>query len=176
MSSDLPAPDLALDLDLVAIRERADAATPGPWFVVGPPSYPSTPYVTAGSPDPRHGRFIADLDYIADATDEGARFGSNQANDAKFIAHARTDVDRLLAEVHRLRTVADGLRAHIEAVIALHQPRPADPNSESAEPVLCSCGASEVRLADDGSSIGPVEYPCPTLRALAPLLERRTTT
>jgi hypothetical protein len=167
MPVDLPAPDPAPDLDV--IRQRMDSATPGPWFVVGPPDYPSSPYVAAGSPDPRHGRFIADLDCIADPTDE-ARFGSNQAHDAEFIAHARTDVETLLDEVNRLRGLTQTLRAHVEAVIALHQPRQ-DPGAGPDQPVYCSCGAAEMKLADDGSSIGPVEYPCPTLRALGALVE-----
>jgi hypothetical protein len=166
MTSDLPAPDLA------AIRQRTDSATSGPWFVVGPASHPSAPYVSAGSPDPRHGRFIADLDVIPGPTDDGrAPFGSNQANDAEFIAHARTDVDLLLDAVDRLRTLTEGLQARIDAVIALHQPWRSNPNSDPEGPIYCSCGAVEIALTDDGSSIGPVEYPCATLRAVSPLLD-----
>jgi hypothetical protein len=63
------------DIDIDAIRRRADAATDGPWTGAN--------YRMA----------LAGL-----ATSTG-----NHAADAEFIAHARTDVPALLAEVERLR-------------------------------------------------------------------------
>jgi hypothetical protein len=67
------------DEELTAIRERAEKATPGPWYSY----YASRPYVMAGHTP------VADVETDADAD---------------FIVHARTDVPVLAAEVERLKT------------------------------------------------------------------------
>lgn len=65
--------------ELQAIKARAAAATPGPWSVNN-----TDPDVVLDS----DGRFVGRADEDADA---------------EFIAHARTDVPALIAEVERLR-------------------------------------------------------------------------
>lgn len=70
-------------LDLDAIKARAGAATEGPWL-----NYGGENYAIISAPE----------------IDELAHVGSTN-NDAEFIAHARTDVPALLAEVERLRQV-----------------------------------------------------------------------
>lgn len=42
------------------LRETAERATDGPWYVVGPPWNDRTLYVVAGHPDPHFGTFVAD--------------------------------------------------------------------------------------------------------------------
>lgn len=73
------------DLDLTAVRARADAATPGPWHVeyLGKARYPQ--------------RVSNDTAVMVAET-----FVGGPADDAEFIAAARTDVPLLLAEVERL--------------------------------------------------------------------------
>lgn len=81
-----------MSIDLDAIRQRADAATPGPWFaavqrgkvpVVG---VPDQALAVCGSPGRQAGR------------------------NAEFIAHARQDVTDLLALVDELRAELDYAR------------------------------------------------------------------
>ena len=71
--------------DLDAIQARADAATPGPWFV-------------------EHGRIhsgsIQRFDWVAIASMTGSRVW---LPDAQFIAQAREDVPALIAEIRELR-------------------------------------------------------------------------
>lgn len=90
-----------MTLDLPAIRARAEAATPGPWYAL---------------PDPApsrvdHGyRLVATTTRNAAANVYGLRDAMgypgltklNSDADADFIAHAREDVPALLAEVERL--------------------------------------------------------------------------
>ncbi|MGN7133404.1 hypothetical protein ACTHQY_09035 [Rhodococcoides corynebacterioides] len=78
MSTTTTGADTALDLD--AIEARADAATVGPWTLIG-----GGEYVTGA------GLLVAPDD------------GGVSSDDAEFIAHARTDVPVLVAEVRRLR-------------------------------------------------------------------------
>ncbi len=83
----------ALDLD--AIRARADAATPGPWHVEKLPyRYPQRVTTNAA--------LIVAETYIDPA---------HEPAEAIFIAHARTDVPALLAEVERLRAAGDRMAA-----------------------------------------------------------------
>lgn len=93
-------------LDLVAIRARAEAATPGPWAipnanvfrVIAPDAQHTNPKQGMGPPYPW--RIVADM---------GDQDGN--AADALFIAYARTDVPALLAEVVRLRAALAQVRA-----------------------------------------------------------------
>ncbi len=80
------------DDELQQIRERADAASPGPWrsFWEGRDHLGGSSCIVTGPP----GRTGDDLEIIG-ATME----------DQDFVAHAREDVPRLLAEVERLRAL-----------------------------------------------------------------------
>lgn len=82
--------------DLAAIRKRLDASTTGPWYSVGPPWNSGPPFVVAGDPDPHKGSFVCDLANFGDEDND------NAVADGEFIAHARADVEALLAAVDRL--------------------------------------------------------------------------
>ena len=103
---DRPSAIAAAAIDTGAIRRRIESATPGPWFVVGPPWNTGLPFVVAADPDPHVGMFIADLDSVS-AEDPSP----NAQADAEFIAAARTDIPLLLAEIGRLHALL-GLRAN----------------------------------------------------------------
>ena len=79
------------DEELQAIRERAEKATPGPWEANEVGLYVIAPLA-------RGKESIARMPYPYGDTSD------NQSN-AAFIAHARTDIPALLAEVERLRVV-----------------------------------------------------------------------
>ena len=103
------------ELDLDAIRARADAATQGPWWAwdrgvgfeiaVGAPAEDGRP-----------------VDRLPDAmrTDIGRR------EDAEFIAAARTDVPALLDEIEALRSVVEAAAA----IVALLKERGWTPQNE----------------------------------------------
>jgi hypothetical protein len=87
--------------DLKAIEARANAATPGPWAT------------GAGKVEGGQVRelVIAPNDDVIVAIAYGG-FGNpvdRTSEDRKFIAHARTDVPALVAEVRRLRGVVERL-------------------------------------------------------------------
>jgi hypothetical protein len=96
----------AAGLDLDAIRARAEAATDGPWAHVieqdGDESGPN------GQDAPTRSWFIP---AEADADFEPTFYQVGAIADAEFIAHARTDVPALVAEVERLTGIVDGLCA-----------------------------------------------------------------
>lgn len=92
---------------LAEIRKRAEAATPGPWEPRDPDWWQ-----------------LEDPDY-ADKTDGIQAAGrsimgtcdgcpAGKYDDAVFIAHARTDIPALLAEVERLRAERDAYRKQSE--------------------------------------------------------------
>src|SRR5690554_2907170 len=90
--TDVDGPEGLSEADLATIAARADAATPGPWWAW----------------DRGVGWHIAteDPDATADVPallPEGIRTDLGRREDAVFIAHARQDIPRLLAEVRRLR-------------------------------------------------------------------------
>lgn len=99
--------------ELVAIEERVAAATPGPWHVrlldddhaANLVAVSTTPDTGRGErwPDFAAGELVAATlvqfpNRYIDCADE--RWDEN----ALFIAHAREDVPRLIAEIRRLRT------------------------------------------------------------------------
>jgi hypothetical protein len=95
------------DEKLQAIKARAEAATPGPWetredsdFYQGGRYIGTGPYhYTTGSEKPgRPSTHPEDCYFKTDV----CRVQSGEA-DETFIAHARTDVPALLAEVERLK-------------------------------------------------------------------------
>lgn len=73
--------DHLTDEQLDAMQASADQATPGPWEIIGGYQY------------------VTGVDVVIGAIDEGCI----RLRDAEFIAHARTDVPALVAEVRRLR-------------------------------------------------------------------------
>jgi hypothetical protein len=76
-------------MDLEAIKARAEAATPGPWFVDRGGEINDPYYSIPGVCRDRYG-------------DNSLMVGSDRPT-ADFIAHARTDVPALVAEVEELR-------------------------------------------------------------------------
>jgi hypothetical protein len=75
------------DEERQAITARVEAATPGPW--------------TAGEDVETAGEIYAGDDRVPVL--HGPPFEGPRTEDMSFIAHARTDVPALLAEVERLR-------------------------------------------------------------------------
>lgn len=86
-------------LDLSAIKARAEAATPGPWSDLCYIVYAQTkPGSTFDIP-------------LADASLDECPFSHDQCEaNAQFIAHARTDIPALIAEVERLNGEVARLR------------------------------------------------------------------
>ena len=80
-------------VDLDAIRKRAEAASPGPWSMWNPAEGPS--HLTIGGK------------VAWESKRSASEYGDTERiphwSDANFIAHARTDIPALLAEVERLR-------------------------------------------------------------------------
>lgn len=94
------------DEQLAAIRARCEAATEGPWTVR-----------QYGSPTLGGGEFISGYGVVG-PFQRGEQFDSRA--DAAFIAHARTDIPALLAEVERLRgdaALGSLLREYSDATI-----------------------------------------------------------
>ena len=79
--------------ELRSIEQRCEAATAGPW----------TPFV--------EGRDHTSGSSFVRTTDDDIEMSGATTADFDFIAHARQDVPRLLAEVQRLRAVLDASRA-----------------------------------------------------------------
>ena len=77
------------------------AATPGPWFVVGPPWNHSEPYVIAGNEDPHVGTMVADLVDLTSPERTARPLADEDA--AHIAAHFP---DRMLALYEGLRAVA----------------------------------------------------------------------
>ena len=94
-----------------AIRDRADAASSGPWYV-----------------DPNGVMFDVvynDRDLFPDgpiAVAGGDHHGACLIEDAEFIAAARTDVPILLAALNKAEARAVAVRAMVSRVEALHVP------------------------------------------------------
>ena len=87
-------------IDLAAIKARCEAATPGPWAVAGKDEDDHTPWVIALDGDAEPWWVAAWVAAFAmDITP------TDGVNNAEFVAHARTDVPALVAEVERLRRV-----------------------------------------------------------------------
>jgi len=84
--------------DLDAAERRADAATPGPWksYVEGRDHDSGDSFIRTGDPD-------LYISYGEWPEDQRRVNEQRRANDMDFIAAARQDVPRLIAEVRRLR-------------------------------------------------------------------------
>lgn len=90
------------DDELKAIEARANAATPGEWQVG--PEIPLAKgreglmHINAGD----YGEVARLLSYLQDA-----ELAGRWRADAQFIAHAREDIPKLIAEIRRLREERD---------------------------------------------------------------------
>lgn len=88
-----------MTLDIEQIKARVDRATPGPWS---------------------HFQTMSGQYYIGEANDDDAPIASmhqgfdEQDRNAAFIAHARTDIPNLIAEVERLQAELEDLRAMLD--------------------------------------------------------------
>lgn len=121
-------------MDLDAIRKRAEAATPGPWFynsynavASGPMTRKNhelveAPHDAAGSPWTEDGDYpkpwkSLDREYEPGVCRVPPTMGDTatgrHAADAEFIAHARTDVPDLLAALEAAEARAARLRTII---------------------------------------------------------------
>jgi hypothetical protein len=86
------------DPELEAIEARCEAASPGPWrsLIEGRDHWSGDDFIRVSDSDGQ-----PDM-YVSRATDEGLRPAS--PHDLDFIAAARHDVPRLVAEIRRLRS------------------------------------------------------------------------
>ena len=94
------------ELDLDAIRARADAATAGPWKLWG----------MSVLADPVGDSNLDTAIDVARTSYRNAN-GHPRTNDADFIAAARTDVPALITEVERLRAAVQRLTQHEPFII-----------------------------------------------------------
>jgi hypothetical protein len=90
MTDDPPISDVELD----AMQQRADAASKGPWksWIEGRDMTSGSTFIQIGGDDDREEDMYVDRDD-----------GPTSDADVDFIAAARQDVPRLIAEVRRLR-------------------------------------------------------------------------
>jgi hypothetical protein len=86
------APDELLDAELEAMLHRAASARPGPWvsFVEGRDHTSGSSFIRTGPPDRRG---------------EDLELSGATPAEQDFIAAARQDVPRLIAEIRRLRAL-----------------------------------------------------------------------
>lgn len=99
--------------ELAEIRARADAATPGPWAVDIEPAYHTASPSGDSEPAFMRGVRAADGRHVVRFDDD---YGTDQWDDARLIAHARTDVPLLLDEIARLK-MAYGRLADLAATV-----------------------------------------------------------
>ncbi len=105
--------------ELEAIKARCEAATPGPWEF-----YEGGTYVMRLVEETNH-LVTCVCDVLLDPEVRGKRpRGTSSANGA-FIAHARTDVPALVAEVERLRTLFDAFERYGQTEKQHHKVREA---------------------------------------------------
>ena len=97
--------------ELTAIRQRAEKATPGEWYTVGLPwNHEPFTWVIAGSEDPHQGKPVCDCIYIDSwEGDAEAPDYSQSCIDMDFIAHARTDIPKLLDYIELLEKAITNL-------------------------------------------------------------------
>jgi hypothetical protein len=113
------------EADLTAIEHRADAATHGPWHVRHLDDDWATSFIAVSTKPDSDGSRTARWPAWSGSENVAATLvqtpnhyvaledGCWEAN-AEFIAHARSDVPQLLAEVRRLRTEVAVLKAKLE--------------------------------------------------------------
>jgi hypothetical protein len=104
------------DAELDQIERRTDAATPGPWFVRFLDDVDAMSLVAVSTqPDTGQGERWPDFEpstIIAATVVQEPRYvdieDGRWDENARFIAHARSDIPRLVAEVRRLREAKGG--------------------------------------------------------------------
>lgn len=134
--------------ELAAIKALVDAATEGPWRTGD--QWNSAGTVGVLSAKSTHGN----EDIVASCCDHGA-----DPADAQFIAHARQDVPRLLAEVERLTAVVDAVRElHAEGEFGCPYPSHGC-NDFYYRGNYCPDAGTSCEACGE-------KYPCPTIRAL----------
>ena len=148
------------EADLTEIEARVNAATEGPWYwrnsdinvyLLGARSRAVMTFK-------RMGKQSAQPEF---RDDDGLLHGVQKRNiydfaDADFIAHARTDVADLLAEVKRLRADRLRLEGTLRRIEALHHPVDVEPS----ETICAAC--SQPRPETDGPYYVE-EWPCATI-------------
>ena len=92
-------------LDLNAIEARAEAATPGPWTARLSDMWE----INAGSDLVS----VVESCWLPDDCEAGQHGGIPDVDDARFIAHARTDVPALVAELRAAREVVEATAAYL---------------------------------------------------------------
>jgi hypothetical protein len=123
VSDRIPLTDQQLD----DITERANAATKGPWGFYDGDNYANiaADLTMTSRSSYSYREKIAQLedenywDDPAHEDDDESRASEQMAANAAFIAHARTDVDALVAEVRRLRTELATANARLDATARL---------------------------------------------------------
>lgn len=95
------------DAEARAIRERCSRATPGPWIVLGQRGVLVWSNHRGGPPTAHS--------FVCTTSCEGFGDPLGRKDDAEFIAHARDDVERLLADRDRLIGLVREVRAQLEA-------------------------------------------------------------
>jgi hypothetical protein len=97
--------------ELAAIRKRAEKATPGPWVNMG---------VSVATAHPEYqevSRWYNGTSNDVCSLNDGEYIVSGNAEaDADFIAHARTNIPKLIAEVERLHANRDKAVLAIEGI------------------------------------------------------------
>ena len=162
------------EIDLAAIKARADAATPGPWWHQG---FGLAGQATIrGGPDEWRGfdgslggdtRPVARVEPAPD--DEGG-FVTNHDADAEFIAHARTDVPALLARIAELEERVDGADK-----VAAHADRERERAEADRDQALARIAELEADLSDahyEGFGVG-MESADQDIDQIAAAAERR---
>lgn len=99
--------------ELLRIEARASNATPAPWHRIDQPWGDGT-CVFTGNGDPHTGRLICASEALLEDTEVELYGERDVLADLYFIAHARSDVPALCAEVNRLR---QELRGHCACVV-----------------------------------------------------------
>lgn len=139
--------DIDIDIDINEIQARVDAVSPGPWKVERWEDF-----------DGKASFAVADVvrwrQYL-NSVDCG-----NDSSAAEFIAHARTDVPALIAEVRRLRE--EYRLAHLDAIVNRDTANRADKTIERVRELH---GVRKGMWGDGCKSCGR-NLPCPTLIAI----------
>lgn len=109
----MPTPKHGLDLE--AIEARANAATEGPWAAVLLSDVSDTSYVSMQDAEDGSSLDIGSCGIFPDGV-QSIEKNQNQIHaNILFCAHARQDIPNLIAEVRRLRELADAAMKHVEA-------------------------------------------------------------
>lgn len=125
--------------ELREIEERANAATPRPWTVDGPPYWQGGSNGSFGNRNVLWGRISVAI------TPASAR----QDEDTEFIAHARTDVPRLLDTITHLRGLLLRVGRHpVECLAWFNHPLNITPDAK------CTCGL-DAALASAATEAAP---------------------